>query len=62
MHSGGTARVIRSWASETRISHGARPWYLSGARARSSRAPPVASAISPTDDDSPPAPLSVIAL
>ncbi len=57
----GTARVMRSWASEMRISHGARPGYLSGARARSMRAPPVAPAISPTLLDRPPAPLSVTA-
>ena len=60
--SGGTARVIRSWASERKISHGASPAYLSGALATVERAPPGASAISPTDDDSPPAPLSVMAL
>ena len=59
--SGRTASVMRSWASETRISQGASPWYLSGARARSSRAPPGCFAISPTEEESPPAPLSVMA-
>ena len=29
--SGGTATTIRSWASDSQISHGARPGYLSGA-------------------------------
>ena len=28
--SGGTATTIRSWASDSQISHGARPGYLSG--------------------------------
>ncbi len=53
---------MRSCASDTRISHGCSPGYLSGAHARSSSAPPLLVAISPTDDDSPPAPLSVIEL
>ena len=59
--SGGTATTIRSWASDSQISHGARPGYLSGA-AVSSTSAPTRSAISPTADDSPPAPQSVIAV
>lgn len=50
---------MRSCASEIRTSHGIRPGYFSGARARSISAPPVSWAISPTLDDRPPAPLSV---
>ena len=60
--SGGTATVMRSWASDKRISQGLRPSYLSGARARSMSTPPGSPAISPTEEDSPPAPLSVMAL
>lgn len=59
--SGATASVMRSCASLSKIPHGARPAYLSGARSSSSNAPPGFSAISPTLDDSPPAPLSVMA-
>ena len=59
--SGGTATTIRSWASDSQISHGARPGYLSGT-AVSSTSAPTPSAISPTADDSPPAPQSVIAV
>ena len=59
--SGGTATTIRSWASDSQISHGARPGYFSGA-AVSSTSAPMRSAISPTAEDSPPAPQSVIAV
>ena len=38
--SGLTARLIRSWLSETRISQGERPAYLSGHLSRSIRTPP----------------------
>ena len=55
-----TATVILSWLSETKISHGDSPGCLSGTLARSILQPLVYSAISPIDDDSPPAPLSVI--
>ena len=58
---GGTATTIRSWASDSQISHGASPGYLSGTTFSSTSAP-TPSAISPTADDSPPAPQSVIAL
>ena len=54
-------RTMRSWASLSQISHGARPGYLSGASARSTSAP-MPSAISPIADDRPPAPQSVIAV
>ena len=50
---------MRSCASETSISQAASPWYLSGARPTSSEAPPVWRAISPTEEERPPAPLSV---
>ena len=56
----GTATTIRSCASLSQISHGARPGYFSGASARSTSAP-TPSAISPIAEDSPPAPQSVIA-
>ena len=59
--SGGTATTIRSWASDSHTSHGASPGYLSGT-AVSSTSAPTPSAISPTADDSPPAPQSVIAV
>ena len=52
--------VILSCDSETSISHGERPACFNGTSPRSSTAPPVSSAISPTLLDSPPAPLSVI--
>ena len=52
--------VIRSWDSETRISHGESPTCLRGAAARSISTPPVCSAISPIEDEIPPAPLSVM--
>ena len=53
--------TIRSWASDSQISHGSSPGYLSGTVARSTSAP-TPSAISPTAEDSPPAPQSVIAV
>ena len=52
--------VMRSWLSETRISHGDNPACFRGTLARSISQPFVYSAISPMDDDSPPAPLSVM--
>ena len=58
---GGTAMTMRSWASESQISHGCNPAYLSGTVVSSTRAP-VCSPISPIADDSPPAPQSVMAL
>ncbi|MFO0632471.1 MAG: hypothetical protein U0168_06445 [Nannocystaceae bacterium] len=51
---------MRSCASDTSTLHGCNPGYLSGASDRSSSAPPLLLAISPTEDDSLPAPLSVI--
>ena len=60
MLSRGTARLIRSWDSLTRISHASRPGYFSGHASRSMDTPPLRPAISPRDDDSPPAPLSVM--
>ena len=57
--SGGTAKDMRSWASETKISQGSRPAYLSGALSRWILQPPDSRAISPRDEDRPPAPLSV---
>src|SRR3990167_1441264 len=56
----GTASVIRSWDSETHICHGARPGYLRGTFSRSTSAPPLSRAISPTEPESPPAPSSVM--
>ncbi len=58
---GSTARVIRSWDSEMRISQGFSPGYFSGAFFRSSSQPPERRAVSPTEEERPPAPLSVIA-
>ena len=58
--SGLTPTVMRSWDSETRISHGERPACLRGTTDRSISAPSVSSAISPTLLDKPPAPLSVM--
>ena len=54
------ASTMRSWASDSHTSHGARPGYLRGTRARSTSAPSF-SAISPTAEDRPPAPQSVMA-
>jgi hypothetical protein len=58
---GGTARLIRSWDSETQISQGERPAYLRGQASRSTVTPPEPSAISPSEEERPPAPLSVMA-
>ena len=52
---------MRSCASDSQISHGSRPGYFSGT-ASSSTSAPSTSAISPTADDRPPAPQSVIAV
>src|SRR5213592_4055825 len=57
--SGRTASIIRSWLSETQISHGARPSSFSGTFSRSTSAPkPPARAISPMTQDRPPPPRS----
>ena len=58
--SGFTATVILSWLSDTRISQGDNPGCFRGTLAKSIIQPLVYSAISPIDEDSPPAPLSVI--
>ena len=55
----GMPKLMRSCASEIRISHGCIPEYFSGALARSMQQPPQRSAISPTLLERPPAPLSV---
>ena len=59
--SGATASVIRSWDSEMRISQGFSPGYLRGAFFRSISQPPESRAVSPTEEERPPAPLSVMA-
>ena len=51
--------TMRSWASDSQTSHGSSPGYLRGTRSRSTSAP-TPSAISPTADDRPPAPQSVM--
>ncbi len=58
--SGLTPTVILSCDSETNISQGLKPACFNGTTARSRSAPPVSSAISPTELERPPAPLSVI--
>ena len=59
--SGRTASIIRSWLSDTQISHGARPSSFSGTLSRSTSAPnPPARAISPTTHERPPPPRSFI--
>ena len=58
--SSGTARVIRSCDSEIQISHGAMPGYFSGTRSRRTWHPPDSRAISATEQEIPPAPLSVM--
>src|SRR3989344_4614121 len=58
----GTESVIRSCDSESQICHGARPGYLSGTLSKSTAHPPTSRAISPTEPESPPAPLSVMLL
>ena len=57
-----TDMVILSWDSEIHISQGRKPGYLSGTKSRSTINPPDSFAISPTEEESPPAPLSVILL
>ena len=57
---GGTASVILSCDSETQISQGYNPLYLRGTFSRLTIKPPLSFAISPIDDDNPPAPLSVM--
>src|SRR3989344_1056538 len=56
----GTERVMRSWDSEIQISHGRRLGYFKGTRPRSTSPPPHSLAISATEQDMPPAPLSVM--
>ena len=51
---------MRSWDSLTRISHAARPWYFRGHLSRSIVTPPLSPAISPREEERPPAPLSVM--
>ncbi len=57
----GTARTIRSWASEIQISVYESPSYFSGARSSQTSAP-ISSPISPTALEKPPAPQSVTAV
>ena len=47
---------MRSCASDRKISHGASPWYFSGAFSRWTTQPPASRLISPKILDSPPAP------
>ncbi len=56
----GTESVIRSCDSEIQICHGDIPSYLSGTFSISTTAPPHSFAISATEQEIPPAPLSVI--
>jgi len=58
--SGGTARVIRSCNSEIQISHGAMPGYFSGTASSVTWQPLHSFAISATEQESPPALLSVM--
>ena len=58
----GTEKVMRSWDSLTINSKGERPGYLTNAFSRSTTAPFVSWAISPTLELKPPAPLSVTLL
>ncbi len=60
--SGGTASVMRSWDSLIQICQGSRPGYFSGTRSSSTTHPPHSRAISATEHESPPAPLSVMLL
>ena len=59
---GGTASVIRSCDSEIQISHGRSPRYFRGTFSRRTFAPPHSLAISATEQEIPPAPLSVMLL
>ena len=57
--SGLHVHIMRSWDSDTQISHGASPGSFSGTRSRSTSAPqPASRAISPTTQLSPPPPRS----
>ena len=58
--SGGTASVIRSCDSEIQTSHGAMPWYFSGTLSSCTWQPLHSFAISATEQERPPAPLSVM--
>ena len=51
--------VIRSCDSEIHISHGCKPGYFNGTKSSSTMNPPDSFAISPTEEERPPAPLSV---
>ena len=51
---------MRSWDSDTQISQGSSPWYFRGTVASSISPPPAIRADSPTADDSPPPPQSVM--
>lgn len=55
-----TATVMRSWLSLTQICQGSRPAYLSGTFLRSTSAPGLRRALSPTELLRPPPPLSVM--
>ena len=61
VRSGGTAKTMRSWASLIQISVYERPAYFSGALSRWTPVPMVAP-ISPTAEENPPAPQSVMAV
>src|SRR3990167_642777 len=58
----GTASVMRSCDYEIHICQGSNPEYLSGTVSKSTMHPPASRAISPTDPERPPAPLSVMLL
>jgi hypothetical protein len=60
--SGSTTSVNRSCDSLTKISQGRRPGYFRGTFSSSTTAPPLMPASSPTEDERPPAPLSVLHL
>ena len=58
----GTESVIRSCDSEIQISQGSSPGYFRGTFSRVTITPPDSLAISETEQERPPAPLSVILL
>src|SRR3989344_2149494 len=58
----GTADVIRSCDSDTQICQGDRPGYLIGTSSNFTKQPPLSLAISATEQERPPAPLSVTLL
>ena len=58
--SGRTATTMRSWDSEIQISQGSRPAYFRGIFSSQTSAPPATRADSPTAEDNPPPPQSVI--